>query len=82
MLSVKVSDDYQIIVPSEVREHLGISPGDSLQLILHDDNVVLTLDPRSHARRLLGLHKEVWEGIDTDEYLRQERASWKDTGKE
>lgn len=25
---------------------------------------------------LEGLGKEIWAGIDTDEYLRQERASW------
>ena len=29
-----------------------------------------------HARRLRGLHREVWEGLDTDEYIRQERDAW------
>jgi len=28
------------------------------------------------ARRLRGLRREVWEGIDTDEYIRQERDAW------
>jgi len=27
-------------------------------------------------RELRGLGKEIWEGIDVSEYIRQERASW------
>jgi hypothetical protein len=26
---------------------------------------------------LRGLGKEIWQGIDVDEYLREERASWR-----
>lgn len=29
-----------------------------------------------HAERLLGLHREIWEGVDPDGYLERERASW------
>lgn len=28
------------------------------------------------ARHLRGLHKDVWQGVDVDEYIRQERESW------
>jgi hypothetical protein len=36
------------------------------------------LRPKStgYARRLRGLHKEVWRDVDATEYVRQERESW------
>lgn len=30
----------------------------------------------NYTARLAGLHQEVWEGIDTDAYLQQERDAW------
>lgn len=32
----------------------------------------------SYTTRLAGLHQGVWEGVDTDTYLRQERDAWED----
>ncbi len=29
-----------------------------------------------YVSQLAGLHKEVWQGIDTDAYLKQERDAW------
>lgn len=30
----------------------------------------------SYTDYLAGLHREIWQGIDTDAYLRQERDAW------
>ena len=30
----------------------------------------------SYTDYLAGLHREVWEGVDTDAYLQQERDAW------
>ncbi|MDY0019027.1 MAG: type II toxin-antitoxin system Phd/YefM family antitoxin [Anaerolineae bacterium] len=30
----------------------------------------------SYTDHLAGLHREVWEGVDTDAYLQQERDAW------
>lgn len=35
-----------------------------------------TSEPRHSIMELRGLGKEIWEGIDTTEYIRNERASW------
>lgn len=38
-----------------------------------------TETPEAHGNYtdyLAGLHREIWEGIDTDEYLQKERDSW------
>ena len=35
------------------------------------------LDPQPRSlMELEGLGREVWQGVDVEEYLRQERASW------
>lgn len=31
---------------------------------------------RDHTARLAGLHREVWDGVDTDAYLQEERDAW------
>ena len=36
----------------------------------------ITRKPKHSILELKGLGKEVWEGIDVDEYIRQERGSW------
>ena len=33
-------------------------------------------EPRYHITELRGLGKEVWQGIDAQEYIDQERDSW------
>ena len=76
MQRVKVSRKNQIAVPSEVRKKLGIHAGDVLTVDIRDGEIVLRKDPESWADRFYGLGKEIWEGIDPLDYLRQERASW------
>lgn len=60
----------------KIREALGLQPGDRLLLRLENDRVVMRLRPRSLARHLRGLHKEVWQDVDALSYVEQERASW------
>ena len=32
--------------------------------------------PESYTAKLRGLHKEVWENVDANEYVASERDSW------
>lgn len=32
-----------------------------------------------HTAHLAGLHREVWDGVDTDAYLQEEREAWEDS---
>jgi AbrB family looped-hinge helix DNA binding protein len=75
---VKVSSKHQIVVPADVRHQLNIESGDYLTVEVQDGRIILIPEPRNWTAYLRGLHKEVWEGIDVDEYLRQERESWRD----
>ncbi len=74
--TVKVSSRYQISIPSRAREALGIAAGDRLLVDVQDGLLVLVPQPDNYVSAMAGLHQEIWDGIDTTAYLREERASW------
>jgi AbrB family looped-hinge helix DNA binding protein len=74
--SVKVSSRYQIAVPREARRRLNIREGDRLLVDIQDGLLILVPQPRDYVARLAGLYREIWEGVDTDAYLRGERDAW------
>ncbi len=73
---VKVSRKHQVVVPREAREALGVGAGDELVVEVDKGKVMVKARPRSYARHMLGLHKSVWKGVKTDDYLRREREAW------
>ncbi|WP_342832929.1 AbrB/MazE/SpoVT family DNA-binding domain-containing protein [Candidatus Hadarchaeum sp.] len=75
-ISVKVSSRYQIVLPKGVREALGLRPGDRLLVALEGSRVVLRPKPQSYAQALRGLHQEVWQGLNAQEYVEKEREGW------
>ena len=74
---VKLSAKYQIVIPREVRRRLGLEAGDGLLVEVRDNSIVLVPRPRSYAKRLRGLHKEVWGNVDARAYAREERKGWR-----
>jgi AbrB family looped-hinge helix DNA binding protein len=78
MTKVKVSNKLQISVPAEARKKLNIKAGDYLIVEIRGDSIVLSPEPTDYVAYMRGLHAEVWEGVDVDEYLRQERDAWTD----
>jgi AbrB family looped-hinge helix DNA binding protein len=76
MRRVKVGSDYIIEIPEDVRNQLGIVPGDVLRVELRDNAMVLTHEPRDPVERMRGLHKEVWEGVDVEKYINELRGEW------
>jgi AbrB family looped-hinge helix DNA binding protein len=73
---VQVSKKHQIGVPSAVRKQLGIKSGDALLVDVRGGYAVLLPEPQDSSQRLRGLHREIWEGVEPQEYVRQEREAW------
>jgi AbrB family looped-hinge helix DNA binding protein len=75
-LSVKVSNRYQIAIPSVARNALNIEAGDRLLVDIQDGVIVLIPQPVDYVSYMAGLHHEIWEKVDSDEYLTNERDAW------
>ncbi len=75
-LTVKVSKRYQIAVPAAARQLLHIKSGDRLIVDIQDGMLVLLPEPEDFASHLAGLHKEIWEGVDAQKYIDEERQAW------
>jgi AbrB family looped-hinge helix DNA binding protein len=73
---VKVSSKHQIAVPAAVRRRLNIDAGDYLLVEVQDGVIVLIPEPADAVEQLRGLGKEIWEGVDVQEYIDGERDGW------
>ena len=59
MATVKVSPKYQVVIPRDVRERLGIKAGEDVQIFLYDGRIEFV--PVRKAREMRGMLK----GMDT-----------------
>jgi AbrB family looped-hinge helix DNA binding protein len=60
MSSVKVSPKFQVVIPREVREPLGLYPGQEVDVVLHDGRITLIpVRPMGEMRGFL-------RGMDTE----------------
>ena len=80
--TVKVSKRYQIAVPSLVRRRLNIESGDELLINVQGSIALIMPKPTDYARGTVGLHREVWAGLDTDAYIREEREARQESPKD
>jgi AbrB family looped-hinge helix DNA binding protein len=59
METVTVSPKYQVVIPSRVRERLGVEPGQKVKVILYDNRIeMIPVRPIREARGFL-------KGLDT-----------------
>lgn len=59
METVTVSPKYQVVIPSKIREALGVEPGQKVKVILYDNRIeMIPVRPIREARGFL-------KGIDT-----------------
>ena len=59
MAAVTISPKYQVVIPKEIREKLGLSPGQKVEAIMYDDRIELI--PVRPVKKMRGFLK----GIDT-----------------
>ncbi len=66
--TVTISPKYQVVIPKQIRDRLGLLPGQKVQAIAYGDRIELI--PVRPARQLKGFLK----GIDTNVEREADRA--------
>ena len=67
-----LSRKNQICIPKEIRDAIGIKPGDKLLLVVRGDHAVLMKRPGSYSAAISGVGK----GLYPPGYLKKECDSW------
>jgi AbrB family looped-hinge helix DNA binding protein len=68
MDSVTVSPKYQVVIPKEVRERIGLRPGERLQVLCFDERIeMVRTRPMSEMRGFL-------RGLDPSFEREEDRA--------
>jgi bifunctional DNA-binding transcriptional regulator/antitoxin component of YhaV-PrlF toxin-antitoxin module len=78
-VSTTISNANQTAVPSLLRKLLDLKPGDTLfwKVNKKTKEVIIKQGPRKWGDYMSGLGKELWQGIDVDEYIREGREDRK-----
>ena len=75
-LKVRMSRAHQITVPAAVRAELHLGAGDLHSVQVRDGMIVLISESIDPIEALKGLHREIWQGVDVQGYIDQERDRW------
>ncbi len=60
MTTVTISPKFQVVIPKDIREKLGLEPGQKVQALGYDNRIeLIPLRPLKHMRGFL-------KGIETD----------------
>lgn len=75
--TAKLTDKFQITIPAEVRQRLGLKAGDSVYLTVEGDRVVLRSAKGGWTESYRGLGSEIWkEAGGGAAAIERERDSW------
>ena len=64
MPTVKVSPKYQVVIPKEVRESMGIKPGQEVHIMVYGGRIELI--PLKPVEELRGMLKGIDTAIERD----------------
>ena len=64
METVTVSPKYQVVIPSRVRELLGVEPGQKVKVILYDNRIEMI--PVRPVREARGFQKGINTSVDRE----------------
>ncbi|MEW5947490.1 MAG: AbrB/MazE/SpoVT family DNA-binding domain-containing protein [bacterium] len=65
MATVTVSPKYQVVIPRELRESLGIRPGEKVQVFKYENRIEFV--PVKGLNKLRGFLKGINTTVDRDE---------------
>jgi len=65
MTTVKVSPKYQIVIPREVRESMGISPGEKVQIFQYENRIEFV--QLKELKKMRGFLKRIDTSVSRDD---------------
>ncbi|MGO1470793.1 MAG: hypothetical protein ACTHW2_12280 [Tissierella sp.] len=73
----KLNEDSSIKIPEHILKKAGLKPGAEM-IWVNDENgyIILMEKPDNFAKAMRGLGKEVWDKVNLDKYIEEERQSW------
>lgn len=75
MTTIVVTRNYQITIPYDIREELGIEIGDKLVTKIKDNNVIIKKINKNTIENTFGIWKKDFSESSVD-YVRKLRKSW------
>ena len=75
-LTTKISRDNTISLPEHTCQKLHVNAGDHLLLDGQDNLLILLPQPADLVNHMAGLHREIWQDVDTAAYLNEESEAW------
>ncbi len=80
MIGARIAQVGYMATYQDIRRQVeNLTPDEQLRLLEELVAIVrrrMTPKPKPNIMELEGLGKEIWQGIDAQEYVNQERASW------
>lgn len=73
---VKLSSEHTIALPEDLIRKMHFASNDEILVQIEEDKLVLTKKTNDHTSKMRGLHKDIWENVDSEEFLKKERMSW------
>jgi len=74
---LKLNEKSQIVISKQMRQALGLKPGDQLAAVVESDRIILRPKPKNPAARLRGIGKGAWgDRTKIDAYLDKLRDDW------
>ena len=71
----KVSSKGQIVIPKEIRERLGVQPGERLLVMTRDKEIILRKTESVSLEEISGKMEEASKKIDVDKLI-DEAVKW------
>jgi bifunctional DNA-binding transcriptional regulator/antitoxin component of YhaV-PrlF toxin-antitoxin module len=74
----RIDNNSYTKVPDEIINRAGLKPGADI-IWFYDEKtrqIILMEKPIDFSQALRGLGKELWNNINTTQYVREERDSW------
>ncbi len=62
--TVTISPKYQVVIPKDIREKLGLSPGQKVQAVVYDDRIELI--PVRPIKKMRGFLKGINTRVDRE----------------